>query len=314
MIFEFNGRRPRAGQGTYISETAQVIGDVVIGDNCYVGHGAILRGDYGSITIGDGTAIEEGAIVHAPPDKYCRIGKSVTIGHGAIIHAAGVGDLAVIGMGAILSIYSEVGEGTIIAEGAVVKMRQIIDKGVVAGGNPAHVIRNVAEKDIEYWKMGKQLYVDLAARYREKGMHPVAAVASEDKPTIDDILIERLPEGQECDGAKRWVDDKGEFVQISYREDIGHVAFFELHKGETRGEHYHGKKNEVFYIVRGAIEALFMSGPPDRKKRMTLERGMKIRVPAGIAHSFYGIEDSLVVEYSPQYYDKTDTVKVDMGG
>ena len=77
MFFEYNGRSPQAGQGTYVSETAQVIGDVVIGDNCYIGHGAILRGDYGSIIIGSGTAVEEGVVVHAPPDKYCRIGKSV---------------------------------------------------------------------------------------------------------------------------------------------------------------------------------------------------------------------------------------------
>jgi carbonic anhydrase/acetyltransferase-like protein (isoleucine patch superfamily)/mannose-6-phosphate isomerase-like protein (cupin superfamily) len=314
MFFEFNGRRPQIGKGTYVSETAQVIGDVVIGDNCYIGHGAILRGDYGSITVGSGTAVEEGVVVHAPPDKHCRIGRSVTIGHGAIIHAARVGDLAVIGMGAVLSIYSEAGDGAIIAEGAVVKMRQVIEKGVVAGGNPAHVIRDVAEKDIEYWKMGKQLYVDLAARYLEKGMHPVAVMATEDTPTIDDIIIERLPEGQQFDGAKRWVDEKGEFVQVSYREEVGHVAFFELRKGQVRGNHCHRKKHEIFYIFRGTIEAVFASGPPDRKKTMTLEKGMKVRVPAGIAHRFYGIEDSLVVEYSPQYYEKTDTVKVDMGG
>lgn len=314
MFFEFNERHPQVGQGTYVSETAQVVGDVVIGDNCYIGHGAILRGDYGSITIGSGTAVEEGVVVHAPPDQYCRIGRSVTIGHGAIIHAARVGDVAVIGMGAILSILSEVGDGAIIAEGAVVKMRQVIEKGVVAGGNPAHVIRDVAEKDIEYWKIGKQLYVDLAAKYREKGMHPVVVRSTEDPPTIDDIIIERLPEGQQFDGAKRWVDEKGEFVQVSYREDIGHVAFFELRKGQVRGNHYHGTKHEIFYIFRGTIEAVFASGPPDRKKTMTLEKGMKVYVPAGIAHRFYGIEDSLVVEYSPQYYDRADTVNVDMGG
>lgn len=314
MFFEYNGRSPQTGQGTYVSETAQVIGDVVIGDNCYIGHGAILRGDYGSIIIGSGTAVEEGVIIHAPPDQYCRIGKSVTIGHGAIIHASRVGDLAVIGMGSVLSIYSEIGDGSIIAEGAVVKMRQIIEKGVVAGGNPARIIRNVAQRDIDYWKMGKQLYVDLAGKYREKGMKRVAGATGDIESTIDDIIIERLPETREMDGAKRWVDEKGEFVQISYREDIGHLAFFELRKGQMRGNHYHRKKDEVFYVIMGTIEAVFASVPPDRKKTLVLEKGMKIHVPAGIAHSFYGIEDTLVVEYSPQHYDKTDSVKADMGG
>ena len=268
MFFEYNGRRPQVGQGTYVSETAQVIGDVVIGDNCYIGHGAILRGDYGSIIIGSGTAVEEGVVVHAPPDKYCRIGKSVTIGHGAIIHAARVGDLAVIGMGSILSIYSEIGDGTIIAEGAVVKMRQIIEKGVVAGGNPARIIRNVAERDIEYWKMGKQLYVDLAAEVPGKGHEACRQTRRRHtEKTIDDIIIERLPETREMDGTKRWVDEKGEFVQISYREDIGHLAFFELRKGQMRGNHYHRKKDEVFYIISGTIEAVFAERVPGQKKK-----------------------------------------------
>ncbi len=173
MLYEYNGRRPTVGKDSYVSDIAHVIGDVVIGDNCYIGHGAILRGDYGSIVIGSGTAVEEGVVVHAPPDKFCRIGERVTIGHGAIIHAAAVGNSVVIGMGAILSIYSEVGADTIIAEGSVVRMRQIIESGVVAGGNPIRVIRTIAPKDIEYWTMGKELYIDLAKKYLEKGMRPL---------------------------------------------------------------------------------------------------------------------------------------------
>lgn len=170
MLYEYDGRRPTVGKDSYVSEIARVIGDVTIGDNCYIGHGAILRGDYGSIVVGSGTAVEEGVVVHAPPNEYCRIGKRVTIGHGAIIHAAKIGDSAVIGMGAILSVHSEIGEDTIVAEGTMVKMRQIIDGGFVVGGNPVRVIRKIAQKDIEYWVMGKELYIDLAKKYLEKGM------------------------------------------------------------------------------------------------------------------------------------------------
>jgi carbonic anhydrase/acetyltransferase-like protein (isoleucine patch superfamily) len=67
LLYAFDGKSPEIGKGTYVSEQALVIGDVKIGDNCYIGHGAILRGDYGSIFIGPGTAVEEGAIIHAPP-------------------------------------------------------------------------------------------------------------------------------------------------------------------------------------------------------------------------------------------------------
>jgi carbonic anhydrase/acetyltransferase-like protein (isoleucine patch superfamily) len=173
MLYKFDGRQPSVGKESYVSELASVIGDVGIGNNCYIGHGAILRGDYGSIVIGDGTAVEEGVIIHAPPGNTNRIGKRVTIGHGAVVHGGAIGDQAVIGMGAIVSIRSEIGEYAIIAEGCVVKMNQVIPPGVVAAGNPAKVVRDVTPKDKELWDYGKQLYIDLAKKYREKGMEPV---------------------------------------------------------------------------------------------------------------------------------------------
>jgi carbonic anhydrase/acetyltransferase-like protein (isoleucine patch superfamily) len=172
-MYSFDGRTPRVGAETYVSPHALVIGDVTIGDRCYVGHGVILRGDYGSIDVGEGTAVEEGVVVHAPPGKLCRIGARVTIGHGAIIHSAVIADFAVIGMGSIVSLYAEVGEGTIIAEGAVVKMHQVVPAGLVAAGNPAREVRKVEPRDREYWAMAKQLYVDLARKYLRLGMEPI---------------------------------------------------------------------------------------------------------------------------------------------
>ena len=173
MLYEFDGKSPKIGKETYVSRHALVIGDVEIGDNCYIGHGVILRGDYGRIEIGSGSAVEEGVVVHAPPRKTCKMGERVTVGHGAIVHAAIVGDLAVIGMGSILSIFSEVGRNTIIAEGAVVKMRQVVPGDVVAGGNPARVIRKISAKDEEQWAMGKQLYIDLARKYLASDMKEI---------------------------------------------------------------------------------------------------------------------------------------------
>ena len=74
MLYKFDGKQPIIEADTYVSELASVIGDVVIGHNCYIGHGVILRGDYGRIEIGDGTAVEEGVIVHAPPGDTNQIG------------------------------------------------------------------------------------------------------------------------------------------------------------------------------------------------------------------------------------------------
>jgi carbonic anhydrase/acetyltransferase-like protein (isoleucine patch superfamily) len=173
LLYKFDGKSAEIGQGTYVSEEALVIGDVKIGDNCYVGHGAILRGDYGSIFIGTGTAVEEGAIIHAPPHEASLIGERVTIGHGAIIHSTKIGDFSVIGMGAILSIRSEIGANSIVAEGAVVKMRQLIPDKVVAGGNPARVLRAISKKDVEFWTKGKEIYIELARKYLAGSMEKV---------------------------------------------------------------------------------------------------------------------------------------------
>ena len=170
MLYTFEGKTPVAGKNSYVSETAQVIGDVIIGDACYVGHGAIIRGDYGRVVIGDGTAVEEGVIIHAPPDHSLIIGNHVTIGHGAIVHGYEIGDYTVVGMGAILSLFSRTGEWTIVAEGAVVKANQSIPPGKVAAGNPASVIRDVRDADKELWTYGKQVYVDLALRYLKSGL------------------------------------------------------------------------------------------------------------------------------------------------
>ncbi len=173
MLFEFDGNSPVIGKDSYVSETAQVIGDVVIGDNCYVGHGAILRGDYGHIEIGNGTAVEEGVVIHSPPKGLHLIGKSVTLGHGAILHGNVIGDFSVIGMGAILSIFSETGEWTIVGEGSLVRANQKIADRVVAVGNPAKVIRDITDGDQELWNYGKKVYVDLALKYLKQGMNPV---------------------------------------------------------------------------------------------------------------------------------------------
>jgi len=173
MLYSFDGKTPQVGKGSYVSDIARVIGDVNIGENCYIGHGAIIRGDYGTIEIGDGTAVEEGVIIHAPPGGLHQIGKMVTLGHGAILHGNIIGDYSVIGMGAILSIFSETGEWTIIGEGSLVRSNQKIESRVVAVGNPIKTIRTISREDQELWEYGKKVYIDLAKKYLKTGMPEV---------------------------------------------------------------------------------------------------------------------------------------------
>ncbi|MDP8225342.1 MAG: gamma carbonic anhydrase family protein [Candidatus Lernaella stagnicola] len=168
-IYRFEDRVPQVDESAFVAESALVIGDVRIGKNVYIGHGAILRGDYGTIIIGDGTAIEEGVIVHARPDDKAVFGKRVTVGHGAMIHNATIHDDVTIGMRATVSDYSVVGEWAIIGEMALVRNSQQIPPQVRAVGVPAQVIGEVTEKHRALWGYGKQLYVEMARRYQVPG-------------------------------------------------------------------------------------------------------------------------------------------------
>ena len=164
-LYRFGERMPKVAPGAYVSDSARVIGDVTIGEECYIGHGVILRGDYGSIIIGPGTAIEENAVIHIKPDGLIQIGERVTVGHGAIVHGKIIGDYSVIGMGAVICFEVEIGSWSIVAEGCVVPNGKLIPAGKMVMGVPARIVGNITEEQKEFWVWGKQLYVDLAHQY-----------------------------------------------------------------------------------------------------------------------------------------------------
>jgi phenylacetic acid degradation protein len=164
-VYEFEGRRPKIGRNVYVHPSADVIGLVTLGDDCYVAPGARLKGDYGEIVIGRGTSIEENCVVHARPDQATRIGDYVTVGHGSIIHTATIHDYAVVGMGSIISDWAVVGEWAAIGEGAVVTQSTEIPPGKVAVGVPAKVVGDIKQEWKELWGSYKHVYVDLARRY-----------------------------------------------------------------------------------------------------------------------------------------------------
>jgi dTDP-4-dehydrorhamnose 3,5-epimerase-like enzyme len=130
---------------------------------------------------------------------------------------------------------------------------------------------------------------------------------------MDKVQIEKLPHSKEILGAKRWEEERGEFVQISYKEEIRHLAVFEIRKGFSRGSHYHEAKEEIFYVVSGKMRALFLDMDTLQKEEYILEKGDKIRIKPRCGHIFYGLEDTLVVEYSPQVYNVEDSYRIDLG-
>ena len=163
-IYEFENKKPSIRKGTFIFKSADIIGDVVIGGNCYIGPGARIRGDYGSIRIGDSTAVEENVVIHARPDDITDIGNHVTIGHASIIHNATIHDWVVIGMGAIVSDWAEIGEWAVVAEGAVVKNKQKIPNKAIAVGIPAKVVSEISSEYEKQWSKYKKIYLDLARK------------------------------------------------------------------------------------------------------------------------------------------------------
>ncbi len=165
MIYEFEGRMPKIDKTAYLSPEATVIGNVRIGKQVWIGPGAVLRGDYGKILVGDKSCIEDNCVCHAREGMKCTIGKNVTVGHGAILHTCTVKDNAVIGMGAIVSDWAEIGRWAILGEGAVVKRNQKIPAGKVAVGLPAKVVGEVTEARKEEITAYKAIYVGLAKRY-----------------------------------------------------------------------------------------------------------------------------------------------------
>jgi len=127
------------------------------------------------------------------------------------------------------------------------------------------------------------------------------------------VLIEKVPYIKDILGAKRWEEERGEFVQISYKEEMRHLAVFEIRKGFSRGSHYHEAKEEIFYVVSGKMRALLMDMDTLQKEEYILEKGDKIRLKPRCGHIFYGLEDTLVVEYSPQVFNMEDSYRIDLG-
>lgn len=165
-IYAFEGERPIIAPTAFTHESAQIIGNVVIGENCFVGAGAIIGADYGTIRIGDRVAVEEGCHIHVAPGETCHICSDVILGHGAIVHCAEIQSNVRLGMGAIVSLGSVVEEWAVIGDGAVVPPNQKVTSGRVFLGNPAKDVRGVSSQEKEGTTWGIKLYADLCDRYR----------------------------------------------------------------------------------------------------------------------------------------------------
>ncbi len=166
-IYEFEGRKPKVSEKSYVAKSATVIGDVTVGENCYIGPGTRIKGDYSTVVIGSNTNVQENCVMHARPDERTEIGDWVTVGHGAIIHGATIYDYAVIGMGSIVSDDAEVKNWGVVGEGAVVSNGQTVEEENVVVGIPAEEVKEISDAYKKKWKEIKEEYASFPKRYKE---------------------------------------------------------------------------------------------------------------------------------------------------
>lgn len=149
----------------FVAETATVIGDVTIGKESSVWYSAVLRGDAAPIIIGAGTNVQDNAVIHVDVGEPTHIGPRVTIGHGAIVHAAIVDDRVLIGMGAIILSRARIGSQSIVAAGSVVPEGKVIPPRSLVMGVPGRVVRHVTDDEIAKIEAGADSYIERAKNY-----------------------------------------------------------------------------------------------------------------------------------------------------
>ena len=163
MIRAHRGRLPRIAPGVFVDESAQVIGDVEIGEESSVWMTVVIRGDVNWIKIGSRSNVQDGTIVHVMTGTHpTSIGDDVTIGHGAIVHGCTIEDRCLIGMGAILLNGAHVGTGSIVAAGTLIVEGAKIPPRSLVMGSPGKVKRTLTDEDVA----SIQAYADRYVKYR----------------------------------------------------------------------------------------------------------------------------------------------------
>lgn len=150
MLLEYQGMTPRVSTEAFVAETAALIGDVTVGKDSSVWFGAVLRGDQAAITVGEGTSVQDNAVLHCEKGHDLHIGSNVTLGHGAIVHCTAVGDNTMVGMGAVLLDGAVIGKDCVIGAGAVVKENAVVPDGTMMVGVPAKPVRVLGPEQLEH--------------------------------------------------------------------------------------------------------------------------------------------------------------------
>ncbi|MDH7970979.1 gamma carbonic anhydrase family protein [Sphingomonas sp. AR_OL41] len=161
-LYELDGKRPALGAGAWVAPSADLIGDVQLGEDASVWFGAVIRGDNTPIIVGPRSNIQEGAMGHSDAGTPLTIGADCTIGHHAVLHGCTIEDRVLIGMGAIVLNRAVIGAGSIVGAGALVTEGKTFPPGSLIVGSPARAVRTLDDNAAAMLLMSAAHYVEKA--------------------------------------------------------------------------------------------------------------------------------------------------------
>jgi len=186
-IYAIEDLVPVVDPSSYVHPTAVLIGDIIIGKNCYIGPNAVLRGDFGRIELKNGCNVQDTCVMHSFPDKDCIIEEDGHIGHGAILHGCLIGRNALVGMNAVVMDDAVIGAESLVAATAFVKSGFECPPRSLLAGSPAKIRRELSEQEVAWKSAGTLEYKRLTQRcftsLRE--IQPLTAVQS-DRPRFQE--------------------------------------------------------------------------------------------------------------------------------
>lgn len=166
-IYKLDGESPRIADTAWVADSAQVIGRVELGEDASVWFGAVLRGDNEWITIGRGSNIQDGSVLHTDMGSPLSIGADVTVGHQVMLHGCTIGDGSLIGIQAVVLNGARIGRNCLVGAGALVTEGKEFPDGSLIMGSPAKAVRQLTSEQVERLALGARHYVENARRYRD---------------------------------------------------------------------------------------------------------------------------------------------------
>lgn len=165
-VYELDGVQPDIAPDAWIADSAQVMGRVSVGAQASVWFGTVVRGDTESITIGEGSNVQDASVLHADLNMPLVIGRHVTVGHQVMLHGCTIGDESLIGIGAIVLNGAKIGKNCLVGAGALVTEGKEFPDGSMIIGSPAKVVRQLTAEQIEGLRRSAQHYIDNAHRFK----------------------------------------------------------------------------------------------------------------------------------------------------